>query len=423
MRILQERAFKRITSCVVILCLIISMLPQAVFAADAEPIETPTEPTTYVVDESGKIVSDDVDTIDIINNDNNTESEVVDKNVGASGSIRAAETTSVVEESPTEDIKSKNTIEANEDVTSDTLLEEKSDKNIIIENNNEENSADSDVNLYDLLLLQVEIETFIAVLEDVQNNEKLHNLTEDEIVKLLEYVKEQFEQNEKYALVVSILMNLENAPKEKSTEIEGAEAENTTEESIEENAQNQENCEPSEDKKATDTLVKTKDSAEVEESAEDPEITEVPESLLDEQETENETLYDQLLKATTFDEIYNIITVEENLVAMQGWTTEEIENACLFVLEYEDERIDEVLLVLYSLPNAPDLFGTYEVPDDGRKHSPGLGGALMHSIRNELYKNQCTSIAALIHEGNMPQQVYTMLHTEQFKYSLFEYVL
>lgn len=52
------------------------------------------------------------------------------------------------------------------------------------------------------------------------------------------------------------------------------------------------------------------------------------------------------------------------------------------------------------------------------KKTPGLGAALMHAIRNELYENQCTSIAALIHEGNMPGQVYTMLHTGQFKYVL-----
>lgn len=52
------------------------------------------------------------------------------------------------------------------------------------------------------------------------------------------------------------------------------------------------------------------------------------------------------------------------------------------------------------------------------KKTPGLGAALMHVIRNELYENQCTSIAALIHEGNMPGQVYTMLHTDQFKYVL-----
>jgi hypothetical protein len=52
--------------------------------------------------------------------------------------------------------------------------------------------------------------------------------------------------------------------------------------------------------------------------------------------------------------------------------------------------------------------------------SPGLGGAVMHVIRNELYKNQCTSIGALIHEGNMPAQVYSMLHTDQYHYVLMK---
>lgn len=54
------------------------------------------------------------------------------------------------------------------------------------------------------------------------------------------------------------------------------------------------------------------------------------------------------------------------------------------------------------------------------KKSPGLGGALMHVVRNELYKNQCTSIGALIHEGNMPANVYKMLHTDQYHYVLMK---
>lgn len=52
------------------------------------------------------------------------------------------------------------------------------------------------------------------------------------------------------------------------------------------------------------------------------------------------------------------------------------------------------------------------------KNAPGLGGALMHVIRNELHDNKCTSIGALIHEGNMPTEVYKMLHTDQYKYVL-----
>ena len=49
----------------------------------------------------------------------------------------------------------------------------------------------------------------------------------------------------------------------------------------------------------------------------------------------------------------------------------------------------------------------------------GLGGALIQMIRNELYKNQCTSIAGLIHEGNTSEKYYNSLHTEKYEYVLY----
>lgn len=51
--------------------------------------------------------------------------------------------------------------------------------------------------------------------------------------------------------------------------------------------------------------------------------------------------------------------------------------------------------------------------------SSGLGGALVHEIRNSLHQNQCTSIGALIKEGNVTGEVYDMLYTDQFRYVLF----
>jgi len=49
----------------------------------------------------------------------------------------------------------------------------------------------------------------------------------------------------------------------------------------------------------------------------------------------------------------------------------------------------------------------------------GLGGALIQMIKNELYKNQCNSIAGLIHEGNTSEKYYSELHTEKFEYVLY----
>lgn len=48
----------------------------------------------------------------------------------------------------------------------------------------------------------------------------------------------------------------------------------------------------------------------------------------------------------------------------------------------------------------------------------GLGCALIHHIRNILYKNKCTSIGALIKEGNITGRAYDNLQTGQFHYVL-----
>ena len=55
-----------------------------------------------------------------------------------------------------------------------------------------------------------------------------------------------------------------------------------------------------------------------------------------------------------------------------------------------------------------------------RPESVGLGGALIHLIRNELYKNGCTSIGALIKEGNVTGQMYEDLYVDKFNYVLLE---
>lgn len=49
----------------------------------------------------------------------------------------------------------------------------------------------------------------------------------------------------------------------------------------------------------------------------------------------------------------------------------------------------------------------------------GLGGALVHDIRNSLHQNDCTSIGALIKEGNVTGEVYDILYTDRFSYVLF----
>lgn len=55
--------------------------------------------------------------------------------------------------------------------------------------------------------------------------------------------------------------------------------------------------------------------------------------------------------------------------------------------------------------------------------SSGLGGALVHEIRNSLHQNKCTAIGALIKEGNVTAEVYDMLYTDKFHYILLEKAL
>ena len=59
----------------------------------------------------------------------------------------------------------------------------------------------------------------------------------------------------------------------------------------------------------------------------------------------------------------------------------------------------------------------------GADKTVGLGCAIMHHLRNLLYENQCTSITALIKEGNLTGKVYSDLHTDTFEYELFQKVL
>jgi len=53
----------------------------------------------------------------------------------------------------------------------------------------------------------------------------------------------------------------------------------------------------------------------------------------------------------------------------------------------------------------------------------GLGGTLIHTIRNKLYQNRCTSIGALIKEGNITGEMYEDLYIDKFNYVLLEKIL
>lgn len=50
----------------------------------------------------------------------------------------------------------------------------------------------------------------------------------------------------------------------------------------------------------------------------------------------------------------------------------------------------------------------------------GIGGALVHDIRNQLLKNQCTSIGALVKDGNVTGKMYEDLYIDKSEYVLYE---
>ena len=54
------------------------------------------------------------------------------------------------------------------------------------------------------------------------------------------------------------------------------------------------------------------------------------------------------------------------------------------------------------------------------KGTVGLGSAIVQLIRDELHKNQCTSIGALVKEGNLTGKMYDDLYIDQSTYVLLE---
>ena len=53
----------------------------------------------------------------------------------------------------------------------------------------------------------------------------------------------------------------------------------------------------------------------------------------------------------------------------------------------------------------------------------GLGVTLIQIVKNKLYKNKCTSIGALMKEGNVTGELYKDLYTDKFEYALFKFEL
>lgn len=74
------------------------------------------------------------------------------------------------------------------------------------------------------------------------------------------------------------------------------------------------------------------------------------------------------------------------------------------------------LLGIMRTKRAPDEYVVLYMGAD--RSVSGLGGSLAHCMRNAFYQLQCTSIGALIKEGQVTGQMYDSLYTDQFQYVL-----
>ncbi len=98
---------------------------------------------------------------------------------------------------------------------------------------------------------------------------------------------------------------------------------------------------------------------------------------------------------------------------------------CVAVPNYRELSIGDTsvsdVIKMMKTKRKPDEYVILYVGAD--QSSPGLGGALMHLIKNLLYENQCTSVGALVKEGNVSGEYFDFLYTDKTHYELFEKVL
>lgn len=93
---------------------------------------------------------------------------------------------------------------------------------------------------------------------------------------------------------------------------------------------------------------------------------------------------------------------------------------CVAVPNYKDLTRGQItlskLLKIRKIKKNPKEYVILYVGADA--NSAGIGSAVVHEIRNELHRNGCTSIGALIKEGNLTGKMYEDLYVDQYHYVL-----
>ena len=368
MHILQKKSFQKATSFIVAFSIVISLMPHVAYATEIEEDNMPTEPTTYVVDESGDVVSAYVDTNtpDIIN----TESEFIDEKVDEADSICAAEEPPVTVP-PQDSLENTPLTNLEEETPSDEIVEEKAEEledSQLTELTEEQQSAE--ILLLETLLSLTGAKEFMELLLNKTNETTLNKLKKEDIEKLVKYIDENFIIDEKYQEAIDFIYKLENAPQKPEANrdnicsecgahnshietcnqyiiipentppmpseeipVENSE-ENITEDSQEDNPKQEEVSEEKETTETADEVIDKNDDIGEEDVSPDESVNdEMEEELIEEPSTE----------APTDEELSEEVTEEKSICPVCGGETEEHLEECPTLINPVEKLVEQLL--------------------------------------------------------------------------------
>lgn len=112
--------------------------------------------------------------------------------------------------------------------------------------------------------------------------------------------------------------------------------------------------------------------------------------------------------------------VDHRMVKLAYNPDNELKAFCVCIPNYGEAAMGKMtpakLMRLAKIKKQPSEYVIMYVGAD--RGAVGLGSAIVQLIRDELYKNQCTSIGALIKEGNLTGKMYDDLYVDQSTYVL-----
>ena len=114
--------------------------------------------------------------------------------------------------------------------------------------------------------------------------------------------------------------------------------------------------------------------------------------------------------------------VDHRMVKLAYNPNNELKAFCVCLPNYGEATLGKLtpskILKISKIKKNPSEYVIMYVGAD--KGTVGLGSAIVQLIRDELHKNQCTSIGALVKEGNLTGKMYDDLYIDQSTYVLLE---